>query len=100
MQIATLAANAAVPGLGAISAIGSPVSLDDMVKQALTQWDTTAQSGLQGIKNDAADVQSLTTPEVQLDLQRRVQNYSLYVSVTSTLARKGVSTIETLVKGQ
>lgn len=39
-------------------------------------------------------------PQKLLMLQNYIGEYSNYVSLVSTLARKGVSTIETLVKSQ
>ncbi len=41
-----------------------------------------------------------SSPEALLQLQSYLGEYSNYVSLISTLARKGVSTIETLEKAQ
>lgn len=75
----------AVPALPSLSEIESPerpATLDAILKQTLADPVDFAQS------------------EKLIALQTELSDYSIYVSLASTLARKAVSAVETLVKAQ
>jgi hypothetical protein len=75
------------------------MSLDDRMLKAYAQ----SAVSLGGDRHDA--VQSielepgkLSDPDHLFELQQRISNYSLEVSLTSTLTRKAVSAVETLLR--
>jgi len=82
------------------SAVGSPVSLEERMAQA---YATAAQDA--GQRHAALTAASLdpavaANPARLAQLQSDLSNYVLEMNLTSTLARKAVGCIETLVKAQ
>jgi hypothetical protein len=99
MNIGTLAANLSPAYDGDLSGTNQNVSLDAMLSAALDKCNETAESAKLKIESQFS-VKNATDPKSLIALQTEVQNYSIYVSLVGTLARKGISTVETVVKGQ
>jgi predicted component of type VI protein secretion system len=100
MNIARLATTAVVPDLSRIEDGDGQLQLETLVKRAVQKFDTTAEAAKAGIVAALADGVDAIRPENLIALQAQVQSYSLYVSLASTLARKGVATVESVIKGQ
>lgn len=71
-----------------------------LVSNTFKQMGETDEQFKQAINALSNSPQFSSSPEALLQLQRYLGEYSNYVSLISTLARKGVSTIETLEKAQ
>lgn len=89
-----------VPDLSEMHPDGQGTSLDAMLKQAFESLDTKAASDKQQIDSHFANAASLSSPENLIALQEQLQNYNIFISLASTVTRKAVSTVETLVKAQ
>ncbi|KVM73948.1 hypothetical protein WJ60_06400 [Burkholderia ubonensis] len=75
-------------------------SLDDVLKDALVRANGAANADKSAITTSFESPLALSDPGRLVELQTRLSDYNIYVSLTSTLARKAVSTVETLVKAQ
>lgn len=71
-----------------------------LVSNTFKQMSETDEQFKQAINAISNSPQLTSNPETLLQLQSYLGEYSNYVSLVSTLARKGVSTIETLEKAQ
>jgi len=75
-------------------------NFDDMVLNTfkkVSQTDTQFKNAIDSMSH-AANFDS--NPQRLIELQQYIGEYTNYVSLVSALARKGVSTIETLEKSQ
>lgn len=70
------------------------------VSNTFNQMSETDEQFKQAINAISNSPQFTSNPEGLLQLQSYLGEYSNYVSLISTLVRKGVSTIETLEKAQ
>lgn len=71
-----------------------------LVSTTFKKMSETDEQFKQAINALSHSPQFSSSPETLLQLQSYLGEYSNYVSLISTLARKGVSTIETLEKAQ
>lgn len=71
-----------------------------LVSNTFKQMGETDEKFKQAINTLSNSPAFSNSPEALLQLQNYLGEYSNYVSLISTLARKGVSTIETLEKAQ
>lgn len=95
-----LAADAAAALTEIDATSGTPASLDAILKRTLIAANTESNITKTRIEDKLADPAALTKPETLIEMQTDLSNYTIDISLISTLARKGVSTIETLVKAQ
>ncbi|HEY4317743.1 MAG TPA: type III secretion system inner rod subunit SctI [Herbaspirillum sp.] len=88
-----------VPIGGAASGDDGFMSLDDRMLKAYSKsavgLGTDRHDAVQSIELESG---KLSDPDHLFELQQRISNYSLEVSLTSTLTRKAVSAVETLLR--
>lgn len=74
------------------------VSLDDMLIRAYS--GATIATGIEkrNISDRMEDIYLVTDPDELAISQDRLSDYNLYVSLVSTLTRKGVGAVETLLR--
>ncbi|VVE37105.1 hypothetical protein PHO31112_03945 [Pandoraea horticolens] len=82
-----------------IDAGGSPVQLDALLQRMLTSVNDTANVDKSAIAEHFSNRADFTKPENLIELLSKVSDYNISISLESSLARKAVSAIETLVKG-
>lgn len=75
-------------------------NFNKLVSNAFLQFSETDMQYKQVINTLSHSPEFTSDPRALLQLQVYLGEYSNYVSLVSTLARKGVSTIETLEKAQ
>ncbi|MGN7915539.1 type III secretion system inner rod subunit SctI [Enterobacter sp. 22466] len=81
------------------TALSSEGHLDNFISQAyhqLSQQDAQYKNAI----NALSAPQMTSDPNMLAQLQVRLGEYSNYISLVTTLARKSVSTVETLEKAQ
>ncbi len=77
-----------------------PATLDAILKQTLADANEKSNAAKTSIESRLADPVDFAQSEKLIALQTELSDYSIYVSLASTLARKAVSAVETLVKAQ
>lgn len=75
-------------------------NLETVLKQSLQNINDKSNNMKNGIENQLDNPLDLTRPENLLAFQTNISDYNIYISLVSTVARKAVSSVETLVKGQ
>lgn len=100
MNVTPLTRHLDAANLSGISGGGSGVSLDNMLQQAVKGLDQTAESNKLAVEAALENNPSLTNPANLIAMQVKLSDYNIFISLASTLARKGVGVVETLVKGQ
>ncbi|WP_063893991.1 type III secretion system inner rod subunit SctI [Burkholderia ubonensis] len=98
MTISAVHGAPAVFDLTSIETAHPPASLDDMVQQAFTQVNDSANAHMASI--DHASTRDLTDPNNLAALQETLSDYNIEISMASSLSRKAISAVETLVKAQ
>jgi len=88
----------AAVGLTQIDTAQAPTSLDDMVQQAFEHVNASANAHKADL--DHAIGSDLTNPRNLAALQATLSDYNIEVSMASSLSRKAISAVETLVKAQ
>lgn len=83
-----------------IDAGGSPVQLDALLQRMLSSANDTANVDKSAIAEHFSNRAEFARPENLIELLSKVSDYNLSISLESSLARKSISAIETLVKGQ
>ncbi|MFU9136521.1 type III secretion system inner rod subunit SctI [Erwinia tasmaniensis] len=76
----------------------SPVSLEDRMLQAYTRTASDAQAEQADVISRLQMRNVISDPAELFKLQQRTSDYNLQVSMISTLTRKGVSAVETLLR--
>lgn len=74
------------------------LSLDDRLRDAFTSSSVTTQNEYNYIMNKVNDPNFDVSPKALLELQVRLGEYKQGVELISALTRKGVATIESLLK--
>ncbi|MBM2885059.1 type III secretion system inner rod subunit SctI [Chromobacterium amazonense] len=74
------------------------VSLDDRLIQAFSRSAVSAGIEKDGILQRLEQPEAVTDPEQLFQLQLRTSNYNLEVSMISTLTRKAVGAVESLLR--
>ncbi|KVT54033.1 hypothetical protein WK55_22120 [Burkholderia ubonensis] len=69
-----------------------------MVQQAFTQVNNSANAHMTAINH--ASARDLTDPNNLATLQETLSDYNIEISMASSLSRKAISAVETLVKAQ
>lgn len=75
-----------------------PVSLEDRMIQAYAKTATNAGAEQDDVIRKLQQSRTTSDPAELFKLQQRTSDYNLQVSMISTLTRKGVSAIETLLR--
>ncbi|WP_175924626.1 type III secretion system inner rod subunit SctI [Burkholderia latens] len=88
----------AVFDLTEIDTAHAPASLDDMVQHAFQRMNESANA--HKVDLDRAIGSDLTNPRNLVKLQETLSDYNIEISMASSLSRKAISTVETLVKAQ
>ncbi|WP_380178201.1 type III secretion system inner rod subunit SctI [Kalamiella sp. sgz302252] len=76
----------------------SVVSLEDRMLQAYAESYMTTQAEQIDVIDALQKRRTTSDPAELFKLQQRTSDYSLYVTTLSILAKKGVSTVETLLR--
>ncbi|SIT44999.1 Type III secretion system protein BsaK [Paraburkholderia ribeironis] len=100
MDITDIQAASRMRTLGEIEADGEPQTLGDLLRSALVEANRKASADSAQIDARIADFGTFGDPKQLFALQTDLANYNIYVSLVSTLTRKAVSAVETLVKAQ
>ena len=86
--------------LSEIEPAGKPAALEDILKSTLADANNKANFDKTAINGQFVNPVDFSKPEKLIALQTRISDYNIYVSLASTLTRKAVSAVETLVKAQ
>ncbi len=76
------------------------VPIEDIVRNAYSDATVKTEQEKIAIDTIMSNASALSNPAVLADLQNRLGDYTIYVSLVSTLARKATTTVETLIKAQ
>ena len=76
---------------------GSPVSLESRALQAYGQSVVSSEYNKNDVMN-RLELPGLTAPEELQAIQEKVADYSLKLSLLSTVSRKATSAVETLLR--
>jgi hypothetical protein len=76
----------------------SLVSLDERMINLFAQNAVNTQQEKEAILSQLERPQSVTDPVMLFQLQQRTSNYNLEVSMISTLSRKAVGAVESLLR--
>ncbi len=76
------------------------IPLEDIVRNAYSASAVKNERDRMSIDAIMNDPAGLSNPAVLADLQNRLGDYTIYVSLVSTIARKATTTVETLIKAQ
>ncbi|EPF14982.1 MULTISPECIES: type III secretion system inner rod subunit SctI [Cedecea] len=74
------------------------LSLEERMIQAYAKTSTTVQAEQADVINKLQQARVTSDPAELFRLQQRTSDYNLHVSMISTLTRKGVSAVETLLR--
>lgn len=74
------------------------VSLEDRLVQAYAKEAVDASEEQREVMALLQDSRVIANPEALFNIQRRTADYNLHVSLISTLTRKGVGAVETLLR--
>lgn len=80
------------------ASLQQPVSLEDRLVRAFAESASAADVEKEQIMQKVEQAKSLSNPAELYQLQVRTSNYNLEVSMLSTLARKGVAVVESLLR--
>ena len=72
--------------------------IDQMLMKSVAQGVVDTQTDKLSVMQKMADAKTISSPETLLDLQQRTADYNLKVSLISTLARKAVGAVETVLR--
>jgi hypothetical protein len=89
------AASTAIDDIG--SDVGAPVSLESRALQAYAESVVSAGDARSDVMQ-RLEMPGLTAPEELQAIQEKVADYSLKLSMLSTLSRKATSAVETLLR--
>ncbi|CNF34380.1 type III secretion system inner rod subunit SctI [Yersinia kristensenii] len=76
----------------------APVSLEDRLLRAYANESTWASAEQRDVLASLNSSEVIANPEELFRLQQRTADYNLHVSLISTLVRKGVGAVETLLR--
>lgn len=99
MDITNIHTATLAPNLSEIEPEGQHAALDDILKSTLAEANSKANTDKASI-GAAFDAPEFADPEKLVALQTKLSDYNIFISLTSTLTRKAVSAVETLVKAQ
>jgi len=100
MNISNIASAAGANPLSELGRTETPAALEDLLKQAYSEAAGQVEQVKAGIDARFANRADFTKPEQLIALQTELSDFNIRMSLASTLARKGVSAVETLVKAQ
>jgi hypothetical protein len=100
MNITNIQPVQAMRNLSEIEPAGKPAALDDILKSTLADANGKANFDKAAIEGQFVNPVDFAKPEQLIALQTDISDYNIYVSLASTLTRKAVSAVETLVKAQ
>ncbi|MEX3846706.1 type III secretion system inner rod subunit SctI [Paraburkholderia sp. BR10882] len=100
MNITHVQAASRMRTLSEIEAVGEPQPLGELVANALVDANRKAGTDSARIDDRIADFRTFSDPKQLFALQTDLSNYNIYVSLVSTLTRKAISAVETLIKAQ
>jgi len=100
MNITNIHLSPGAPNLSEVESPSGPAALGDILKRTLSETDCNASIATASIETRLTNPAELGRPESLLDLQTKISDYNIYISLASTLTRKAVSAVETLVKSQ
>ncbi|UTH74116.1 type III secretion system inner rod subunit SctI [Chromobacterium sp. IIBBL 290-4] len=80
------------------ASLHQPVSLEDRLVRAFAESASASDVEKEQIMQKVEQAKSLADPAALYQLQLRTSNYNLEVSMLSTLARKGVAVVESLLR--
>ena len=100
MDITNIHPAQAIRNLSEIEPAGKPAALEDILKSTLADANNQANVGKTAIEGPLITPVNFTEPEQLIALQNNISDYNIYISLASTLTRKAVSAVETLVKAQ
>lgn len=89
---------AVAPDHAAVAVAGEPQSLADRMGQMIARSAVDTQLQQETLQRAAADPAVAGNPAVLYRLQLALADYSIQLNLSSTLARKAVGGIETLIK--
>lgn len=72
--------------------------LDEMLMKSIALGAVTTHAEKQSVIQKMSGPDAVTSPEDLLDIQQRTSDYNLQVSLISTLARKAVGAVETVLR--
>jgi len=72
--------------------------LDEMLMNSIAQAAVATYSEKQSVISKISGSDAITSPEELLEIQQRTSDYNLQVSLISTLARKAVGAVETVLR--
>lgn len=96
--IAGIQARAAFTTEGITQQDSTLLSIDDRLRDAFVSSAVDVQTEYASIMGRVNDVQYLSTPGGLFELQVRLGEYKQHVEAISALTRKGVATVETLLR--
>jgi len=76
----------------------SPLSLEERMLQAYAESSIATQAEQDDVISKLQESRTTSDPAELFKLQQRTSDYSLYVTTLSILAKKGVTTVETLLR--
>lgn len=76
------------------------IPLEDIVRNAYSTAAVKTDRDKMAIDLLANDPGAIADPEKLAILQDRLGDYTIYISLVSTMARKATTTVETLIKAQ
>lgn len=76
----------------------SVMSMDDLLLRTFAENAVNSQQDKTEIMKKLNDIQTTTNPDKLSEVQDRVLNYSLHMSILATLTRKAVGAVETVVR--
>lgn len=100
MDITNLHIAHAASELSEIESHEHPAALEDILKQTLADANDKANFDKASIAERLINPANASNPKNLVALQTEVSDYNINISLASTLTRKAVSAVETLVKGQ
>jgi type III secretion apparatus needle protein len=100
MNITNIQPVQAMRELSEIEPAGKPAALEDLLKSALADANGKASFDKGAIESAFVNPVNFSKPEQLIALQTNISDYNIYISLASTLTRKAVSAVETLVKAQ
>jgi hypothetical protein len=77
-----------------------PLSLEDRMTSAYAKLAQESAQQHQALMRAASDPRVTSNPELLYQQQTQLSEYVIKMSLASTLARKAVSCVETLIKAQ
>lgn len=100
MNLSSISAVSGINPLSELAQMEEPASLDSLLKNAYVEAAGNVDQVKSGIDARFADYASFAKPEQLIALQVELSDFNIQMSLASTLARKGVSAVETLIKAQ